>query len=295
MEQYCSDYVTLKRWDRQFGRGSGGAYGISNNSTQATEHPRRAKPSTEAADRFVERLALVEYAILLDIDGTLLDFAPSPSEVHVHASLRDTLRTLWTRTEGALALVSGRPVKDIDRIFAPLKLPAIGGHGAELRPTASRGKVVRRLLPLLEERVRRQLFALATRGVMIEDKGYSLALHYRLVPESGADLHKAVASIVAFLPNSAYELLPGKFVIEVKPTGFNKGTAVLELMEFPPFKKRKPIFVGDDVTDETVFAIMPDVQGVGFSVGRIFPGVTGIFNRPADVRAWLARLAKAAQ
>ena len=190
-----------------------------------------------------------------------------------------------------MALVSGRPLKDIDGIFAPLKLPAIGGHGAELRPAVSHGKVIRPLLPLLEERVRRQLLALATRGIIVEDKGYSLALHYRLAPESGADLHRAVASIVAFLPNSAFELLPGKFVIEVKPTGFNKGTAVLELMEFPPFKERKPIFIGDDITDETVFAIMPDVHGVGFSVGRIYPGVTGIFESPANVREWLARMA----
>lgn len=212
----------------------------------------------------------------------------------MHPSLRATLTTLWERTDGALALVSGRPLKDIDRIFEPLKLPAIGGHGAEIRPSLVRGKIVRPKLPLLEERVRRQLFNLAAHGIIIEDKGYSVALHYRLAPERGADLHKAVASIVAGLPNSAYELLPGKFVIEIKPTGFNKGTAVLELMEISPFKERKPIFIGDDVTDETVFAIMPDVHGVGFSVGEIFPGVTGVFNRPVDVREWLARIASKA-
>jgi trehalose 6-phosphate phosphatase len=85
--------------------------------------------------------------------------------------------------------------------------------------------------------------------------------------------------------------LPGKFVIEVKPTGFNKGTAVLELMELPPFKGRNPVFIGDDVTDEAVFAILSEVSGIGFSVGRLVPGVSGMFNTPAEVRHWLERLA----
>jgi trehalose 6-phosphate phosphatase len=250
-----------------------------------------AESSPQSANRFAERFVADRHAILLDIDGTLLDFAPSPGAVHVHPSLRATLATLLKHTGGALALVSGRPLKDIDKIFAPLKLPAIGGHGAELRPAVGRGKVVRRKIPLLEERVRRQLFELAARGIIIEDKGYSIAIHYRLAPERGPGLQKAVDSIVAELPNSAYEILPGKFVIEVKPTGFNKGTAVLELMEFSPFKERRPVFIGDDVTDESVFAVMSDIQGIGFSVGRIFPGVTGVFREPADVREWLARIA----
>jgi trehalose 6-phosphate phosphatase len=250
-----------------------------------------AESSPQAANRFAERFVAERHAILLDIDGTLLDFAPSPGAVHVHPSLRATLATLLKHTGGALALVSGRPLKDIDKIFAPLKLPAIGGHGAELRPAVGRGKVVRRKIPLLEERVRRQLFELTARGIIIEDKGYSIAIHYRLAPERGPGLQQAVDSIVAELPNSAYEILPGKFVIEVKPTGFNKGTAVLELMEFSPFKERRPVFIGDDVTDESVFAVMSDIQGIGFSVGRIFPGVTGVFREPADVREWLARIA----
>jgi trehalose 6-phosphate phosphatase len=226
------------------------------------------------------------HAILLDIDGTLLDLAPTPAGVLVPSSLQGTLTTLWKWTSGALALVSGRPLKDIDGIFAPLELPAIGGHGAEIRPTVSKGKVFRRRVPLLEERLRRQLLALATRGVYIEDKGYSIALHYRGAPQLGPDLHTAVAGMTAGLATGAYELLPGKFVIEVKPTGFNKGTAVLELMELPPFRGRKPIFIGDDITDEAVFAILSDVQG------RLIPGVSGMFNTPSEVRLWLDRLAQ---
>ena len=224
----------------------------------------------------------------------MLDFASLPAGVRVPSELRRTLTALLKWTGGALALISGRPLDDIDRIFAPLKLPAVGGHGAELRPTVSRGAVMHPAWPLLDERIRRQLLGLAARHVIIEDKGYSIALHYRLAPELGPALKKAVASIVARLPDGRYEVLPGQFVIEVKPTTFNKGSAVLELMELPPFKGKIPIFIGDDVTDEAVFAILPDVKGIGFSVGRPLPGVTGIFDRPADVREWLARIASRA-
>ena len=231
------------------------------------------------------------HAILLDIDGTLLDLAPTPAGVLVPSSLQATLTILWKWTSGALALVSGRPLGDIDRIFAPLELPAIGGHGAEIRPSVTDEKVLRRLVPLLDERLRRQLLGLATRGVYIEDKGYSIAVHYRGTPELGPELHRAIASITAGFRSSAYEILPGKSVIEVKPTGFNKGTAVLELMELAPFRGRNPMFIGDDVTDEAVFAILADVSGTGFSVGRIVPGVTGMFDTPAEVRSWLERLA----
>jgi trehalose-phosphatase len=179
------------------------------------------------------------HAILLDIDGTLLDLAATPAGVQVPSSLQAVLTTLWKWTGGALALVSGRPLKDIDRIFAPLELPAIGGHGAELRIEASNENVMRPA-PLLEERLRRQLISLISKGMIAEDKGHSIALHYRSCPERGDDLHDAVKRILSAAPNGSYEILPGKFVIEVKPTGFNKGTAVLELMEMSPFKGRTP-------------------------------------------------------
>jgi trehalose 6-phosphate phosphatase len=230
------------------------------------------------------------HAILLDIDGTLLDLAATPAGVQVPSSLQAVLTTLWKWTGGALALVSGRPLRDIDRIFAPLELPAIGGHGAELRIEASNENVMRPA-PLLEERLRRQLISLISKGMIAEDKGHSIALHYRSCPERGDDLHDAVKRILSAAPNGSYEILPGKFVIEVKPTGFNKGTAVLELMEMSPFKGRTPVFVGDDITDDAVFAILPDLKGVGFSVGRIVPGVTHVFKNPEEVRKWLSQIA----
>jgi trehalose 6-phosphate phosphatase len=251
----------------------------------------RDKAEGQVTDRYLDAFALETHAILLDIDGTLLDLAPTPAGVLVPSALQGTLTTLWKWTGGALALVSGRRLNDIDRVFAPLELPAIGGHGAEIRPSATQNKVLRRKVPLLDERMRRELLGLVRRGVIIEDKGYSLALHYRLAPELEPELRRAVAIITAGFSTGAYEVLPGKAVIEVKPTGFNKGTAVLELMELPPFRGRTPIFIGDDITDEAAFAVLPEVKGIGFSVGRIVPGVTGVFNRPADVRDWLERLA----
>jgi trehalose 6-phosphate phosphatase len=270
---------------------------------------RRAKTTTthttnsSVPDRSVvrkissETLALTfpfsSHAILLDIDGTILDLAPTPAGVLVPSALQGVLTTLWKWTGGALALVSGRPLKDIDRIFAPLELPAIGGHGSELRIDASSKRVVRPV-PLLEERIRRQLMGLISKGVIAEDKGHSLALHYRAAPHRENELRSAVESILSGLPNGAYEILPGKCVIEVKPTGFNKGTAVLELMEMPPFTGRTPLFVGDDITDDAVFAILSELNGIGFSVGRIVPGVTGVFKGPDEVRTWLARIASQA-
>ena len=136
-------------------------------------------------------------AILLDIDGTILDIAPSPQQVWVPPGLRDTLERLDELTGGALALVSGRPLADIDLIFSPLRLAAIGGHGAELR-TASGAEPEVRAAPL-SAALKRRLASVSelSPGILAEDKGHSLALHYRLAPESGQALCAAVADICA--------------------------------------------------------------------------------------------------
>lgn len=233
---------------------------------------------------------LRECAMLFDIDGTLLDIAPAPQEVWVPPALRQTLARLQNLTGGALALVSGRPLKDIDTIFAPLQLAAIGGHGAELRPDPRAEPQLR--AASLGDDLKRKLAALTELGpgVLAEDKGYSLALHYRLALDLGPALHSAVARICAENASGAVEILPGKAVIEVKPSRVNKALAVNELMTYPPFAGRHPIFIGDDVTDEPVFGVIPKFGGLGFSVGRVMPGVDGHFAKPEDVRAWLARI-----
>ena len=254
-----------------------------------------ASPRRESALELTDgKFSFDRNAILLDIDGTLLDLAPTPAGVLVPSSLQTSLLSLWKWTGGALALVSGRALADIDRVFAPIDLPAIGGHGAEIRPLVAEEKVVRRPLPLLDERLRRRILTLASPGILIEDKGYSLAVHYRLAPERAPELWRSISEITHELESGTYEILPGKAVVEIKPTGFNKGSAVLELMEMAPFKGRRPIFVGDDVTDEAVFAILADVDGIGISVGRAMAGATAVFDTPADVRGWLKRLASRA-
>jgi trehalose 6-phosphate phosphatase len=234
---------------------------------------------------------LRQCAILLDIDGTILDIAPTPREVSVPPTLRHTLARLQELTGGALALVSGRLLADIDLIFAPLKLAAVGGHGAELRsiPNAEPQRRAASLSPELRRSLAR-LTGLGP-GILVEDKGYSLALHYRLAPELAPALQAAVVAICDQMPAGTVDVLPGKAVVEVKPVRVGKASAVVELMKHAPFRGRRPIFIGDDVTDEPVFGVIAQFGGLGFSVGRIVAGVDGHFSRPEQVRTWLEEIA----
>jgi trehalose 6-phosphate phosphatase len=221
----------------------------------------------------------------------LLDLAPTPREVWVPPGLAKTLERLHQRTSGALALVSGRSLNDIDLIFAPTQFPGVGGHGAEMRISLDSESVATHAPPMDKElKMRLAAIARLSPGILLEDKGYSLALHYRLAPHAEKAIYAAVSLIRADLPNAPIEVLPGKCVCEIKHSGFTKATGVLELMNHEPFKGRRPFFIGDDVTDESVFAIMPDLRGLAFSVGRRAKGVAGHFDEPSDVREWLAHL-----
>lgn len=230
-------------------------------------------------------------AILLDIDGTILDFAPSPRQLSVPAELRQTLARLAGLTGGALALVSGRTIDDIDRIFSPLRLAAIGVHGAEMR-TGGDAPVQTRATPL-SEGLKRGLAKVADLGpgILVEDKGFSIALHYRQSPASEPDVLSAIRTICADAAQETIEILPGKFVVDIKPAAINKGDAVDELMQLPPFTGRRPIFIGDDLTDLSVFDIVPKFGGLAYSVGGIAADVDGHFETPEIVRSWLARIA----
>ena len=233
-----------------------------------------------------------QLAILLDVDGTILDLAPTPREVFVPHPLRETLQRLWQRTCGAVAFVSGRTIGELDLIFSPLQLAAIGGHGAELRATTAAVPQEPRLPPL-DPKIKRQFAEIAeAAGIILEDKGYSLALHYRLAPHKERFVLDAAAKISSALQPSAIELLPGKLMVEIKQAGFSKATAVRELMTYAPFIGRHPIFIGDDVTDLGVFDVVPDFKGVGVSVGRRVAGVNACFDRPADVRRWLDEISR---
>jgi trehalose 6-phosphate phosphatase len=227
-------------------------------------------------------------AVLLDIDGTLIEIAPTPQEVRVPASLKHILGTLRNRMGGALALDSGRPLADIDRLFEPLRVAAVGGHGAENRLAAD-GDIDRSRVKPFDPELRRRLLAIAgaTPGVLAEDKGYSIALHYRLAPDQEQRIRREINLLCSDLPHLKLEVLPGKSMFEIKPRTFNKGVAVRQLMKHPPFRGRRPIFFGDDVTDESVFQVMPEFDGLAFSVGRRFPGTNGYFATPREVRHWL--------
>ena len=222
--------------------------------------------------------SLSSTAFLLDIDGTLLELAPTPRDVVVPPRLPETLRSLYERTSGALALVSGRSLTDIDVIFAPLQFPAVGGHGAEMRLSLETEAVASRAPPM-DNDLKKRFTAIAalSPGIIIEDKGYSIALHYRLAPQFERTIYEAVSAIRSDLPGAPFEVLPGKSVCEIKPVGFTKATGVRELMKHAPFAG-------------SVFEIMPSYKGVSFSVGRQAHGVDGHFGTPKDVRAWLAQL-----
>jgi trehalose 6-phosphate phosphatase len=235
--------------------------------------------------------APVTTAIFLDIDGTLLDIAPTPLEVKVSDELIATLSSLLAAFGGAVAFVSGRPIGEMDRLFHPLRLPAVGGHGAEIRFSPD-SETRRSKIATLDDELR-AAFARIGRigdGVIVEDKGYSLAIHYRMAPQLGGEIMKAVTAVCKNERCESLEVLPGKLVIEIKPGGYDKGTGLRELMSVPPFTGRTPIFVGDDVTDNAAFAVLPDFGGSGFSVGGTVPGTSFNFDGPQDVRRWLRYL-----
>jgi trehalose 6-phosphate phosphatase len=256
-------------------------------------HLHRKQLQSNRLDRLVplHPHELHRFAILLDVDGTILDIAPTPQEVHVPDSLCETLLRIGRRLEGALALVSGRPLSDLDHLFAPLRLPAIGGHGAELRLASDGDAVASRAAPL-DAGFRKLLKAAAARhsGIIIEDKDYSVALHYRLAPKEGLALVHDVRRTCENWGDPSIRILSGKAVIEVKGRGFDKGTGVRELMNHAPFAGRIPIFIGDDITDEDAFRVVPEFKGLAMSVGRKLPGVSGLFQSAAEVRQWLAWL-----
>jgi trehalose 6-phosphate phosphatase len=233
---------------------------------------------------------IARVAILLDVDGTILDVAATPQSVVVPASLVQILSELHVRTNGAVALISGRLIENLDDLFVPLKLPCVGGHGVEWRISGSAPVETRygELSALLKKQV--------TTGVAVdpriisEDKGSSLAVHYRLAPELGPLIKNKIAAILDRALLEKLGLLCGKSMIEIKPASLNKGVAVCGPMKSPPFAQRTPLFIGDDITDESVFAALPALGGVGYSVGREVAGVQGIFGGPQDVRDWLTGL-----
>lgn len=232
-------------------------------------------------------------ALFLDVDGTLLDIAASPDAVTVPPALPDALDALHRQLHGALALVSGRTVDTLDRLFAPARLPAAGSHGAHWRHRA--GGAVQACGGALPRQVRARLLALARQqpGVQAEDKGSSVALHYRAAPQARAALAAALDALLAGPDGGELRLLPGKMVFEVLRHGQDKAAAVRRFLAIAPFAGRRPVFVGDDVSDAPALAAVAALDGLALSVGTHLPGAAAAFATPGAVRSALARAAGA--
>lgn len=223
-------------------------------------------------------------ALFLDFDGTLADLAPEPDAVRVEHGLVSTLAALYEALEGALAIVSGRRLHDIDRFLAPLHLPAAFEHGSQLR--RADGAMVNLATPDLSDAVNvAQALAHRHPGLLAEPKLASVALHYRHAPELESLCRAALAEVVARSPT--LELVAGKCVLEIKQAGIDKGRAIEIFMGEAPFAHRRPLFAGDDVTDEAGFAAVQRLHGVAVKVGA-GPSVAQFScASPQALRAWL--------
>jgi len=235
-------------------------------------------------------LCATRCALFLDVDGTLLDFAARPDEVKVDPATRDVLQRLQTLLGGALALVSGRSLKQLDELFHPLQLPSAGIHGFERR--CATGVVYRPSVTAATlDRTRRWLqgVVLPGSGLLLEDKGYSLALHYRTAPQAAGRALASVRSAAAEL-GPAFEVIEGAKVVELKPAGQNKATAIEAFMKEPPFAGCLPVFLGDDVTDFDGFAAVRSHGGLDVAVGdRV--SARWFLDGPHATRDWLGKLA----
>lgn len=231
------------------------------------------------------------WALFLDVDGTLLDIAETPESVYVPDELKTLLLDLSLRLDGALALISGRSIDDLDRLFAPLRLCASGVHGCERREPD--GRIMRpevdpEALNVVREELQR--FVALTPGLLLEDKEFGLAVHFRRVPHMGGDVLTTMRSMCLWL-GPRFTLQAGKCVLEIRPTGFSKGTSIAAFMQLPPFAGRTPIFMGDDVTDEDGFAVVNDLGGLSIKVGNApTTFAQQRLSSVRDVRHWLERL-----
>ncbi len=226
---------------------------------------------------------IADAALFLDFDGTLVEIAPRPDAVRVQPGLPRLLQRLATGLNGALAIVSGRPLRDLDH-FLPVPIAKAGDHGATLRPVPGQPPESPDL-PHAPAGWRERAAVLVERfpGTLIEDKEHGFVVHYRLAPAAGPVAKTLLDELVAEAPG-AFTLLEARMAWEVRPRGASKGTAVRALMERAPFAGRRPVFIGDDVTDEEGMAAAREFGGLGLRL-------QDAFGEPEALREWLARCA----
>ena len=224
---------------------------------------------------------VADAALFLDFDGTLVEIAPRPDAVRVPDGLPRLLQRLATGLNGVLAVVSGRPLRDLDH-FLPVPIPKAGDHGAALRPVPDAPAEVPDLpQPPVAWRNRATLLLQRYPGTLIEDKEHGFVLHYRQAPEAGPEAREIMDSLVAEAPDR-FILLEARMAWELRPRGPSKASAVRGLMARPPFAGCVPVFIGDDVTDEEGMAACRAMGGHGFRL-------QDTFGTPAALRAWIAR------
>jgi trehalose 6-phosphate phosphatase len=222
-----------------------------------------------------------DHALFLDIDGTLLDLAATPDAVIIPLGLPETLRRLQQKLDGALAILSGRKLSDIDLLLGP-GLPCAAEHGMLLR--APDGQITRTVQrPAAYEHWLKifNRYVEAMPGLLVEEKDFSLVLHYRRAPEHEAELRALVTRLIAESDDAT--LLPAHCAFELKPLAGTKADALATFMQSPPFAGRPPIFIGDDTTDEPAITRATQLGGTGLHVARDFGG------RTEAVREWLSQ------
>ena len=232
-------------------------------------------------------------ALFLDIDGTLLDVALTPSTVHVPPDLAELLETLSTRLSGAMAIITGRPIAEADDLLQPWKFAAAGVHGGEIRMSAT--AAVQALTPTVNPEMYSDLkiIAEAMPGVVLEDKGAGIAMHYRLVPNLREPLLATLDALIRKYPGQ-FTLCEGRKVVEILPVGFSKGRALRKLASLPQFVNRIPVMIGDDISDSDAFRAAEALGGYGMKVaGENFSEAEASFSGPRDVLAWLEKQSKA--
>jgi trehalose 6-phosphate phosphatase len=227
-------------------------------------------------------------ALFLDVDGTLIEFSADPAGVRLLPQVREAIGAVSDRLGGAVALVSGRPLAQLDALFAPLRLPAAGLHGHQLRSIAEAEADIPADTSAFLHDLHREAAHLAAAhpGVLVEDKGVSLALHWRAAPQAAAAVAEFARARIDALPS--YRLQPGDHVVEFVPEGADKGRALERMMARAPFAGRVPVFVGDDLTDEYGFAAANRAGGWSVLVGaRGSSAATHALDDTRAVHAWL--------
>lgn len=230
------------------------------------------------------------HAWFFDLDGTLAEIKPHPDQVFLTPEVRTALQLLAQKNEGAVALVSGRSMAELDALASPLHFPLAGVHGAQRRDFNDKMHTVELPADVVRTLNDQLTTALAVMpGCELEAKGMAFALHYRQAPQYEERIMALAQGIVGLYPQLA--LQPGKCVVELKPQGISKGEAIAAFMQEAPFRSRTPVFVGDDLTDEAGFRVVNQLNGISIKVG---PGATQAQWRlasVADVHQWLQTIA----